>query len=347
MLITCPFCSLAGSKENLRAMILYRWTWALLASVLLGTSHLSEAGGGSVSKGSDHKTDKSKIQMLQSYAPAQERDPDDEDKVRKLTPVDGSCPVGENFSGTCQVHPLVVAYMEEDEPGDGVYDIHAAVSLDEGQTWKRMNLSNNAKRQLTYHGRPCFTKEGEDDGDDGDCDGGEHRFLQDEAQADFTFRGDNFKPAIVAKGDKILVAWTSTNCKGGVPGNQGVVVEDGPYDYEGDGDNDEDPHNKLSISDNTDRFKVKGKQSCHDYSNELPDGGNTPFSCVWAARGKVEESGVITWTKPERITSGRRDATQLVAAVSGNEAGWALAWQEDAKGLRVGEAEGSGDGMSK
>lgn len=293
------------------------------------------------------KTDKSKIQMLQSITVAQRRNPEMEDLTKVTPDTDGTCSVGENIGGQCKVHPLVVAYMEEDSTVGGAFDVNAAVSLDEGTTWKRINLSNNVKRVSTYNGRKCFKKEeeGDDgDGDDPDCDGGERRILQDEASTSFTFQGDNFKPTIVAKGSKILVAWTSKNCKGGVPGNQGDG--DGPY---GGDEDDNDPHNHLSISDrgeNKDRHLVKGRQMCVDYSDEITGAGNVPFSCVWAARGEVGSDGKTTWTKPERLTSGRRDAFQLVAAVAGSGTAWALAWQEDPKGLRVGEAAGPGDGMS-
>jgi len=294
--------------------------------LLLLTSHVSEAGGGSVSKRPTHKADKAKIQMLQSYAIAQKRDPDSEDKTTVIEPVDGKCSAGEKFGDKCKVHPLAVAYMEENEPGGMAFDIYVAVSLDEGATWKRTNLSNNVKRTSTYQGRPCFKKEEEGDDDDGDipdCDGGDHRLLhEDGGQVSFAFQGNNFKPMIVAKGNQILVAWTSKNCKGGVPGNQGDG--DGPY---GGDDDDHDPDTKLSKSDrSSDRFLVKGRQMCHDYTDEIPDGGNVPFSCVFDARGKVEGSGAVTWTKPERLTSGRRDAFQLVAAVAGNKKAWALAW---------------------
>ena len=270
------------------------------------------------------------------------RDPESEDLTDAIVPgaADGICSAGELIGGQCKVHPLAVAYMQEDDESSGVFDVHAAVSLDEGSSWKRINLSNNVKRTSTYNGRRCFTKEDEDHDDDGDgddCDGGEHRRLEGE-QVTFEFKGDNFKPMIVAKGDKILVAWTSKNCKGGVPENQGNG--DGPYG--GDGD-DRDPQNKLGRSDrdDTDRFLVKGRQMCHA---NIPDGGNVPFSCVWAARGKVETDGTIVWSKPERLTSGRRDAFQLVA--TGHSKAWALAWQEDPRGLRAGEASGPGDGMS-
>jgi hypothetical protein len=312
----------------------------LLLFVLSGTFNVLEAGGGAVSNNkSPLKTDKSKIQMLQAYAPAMNRDPDSEDRVIPINvTADGECSAGERIGidDQCKVHPLAVAYMQEDEGGG--FDIHAAVSLDEGSSWKRINLSNNAKRSSTYNGRMCFTEDEDhdDDGDGEDCDGGERRRLEGLVTT-FTFHGDNFKPTIVAKGNKILVAWTSTNCKGGVPGNQGDG--DGPYGGDEDG---ADDSNKLSSSDReSDRFLVKGRQMCHA---NIPD-KNTPFSCVWAARGIVDEKyGTIVWSKPERLTSGRRDALQLVA--SAHNKAWALAWQEDPRGMRVGEASGPGDGMS-
>ena len=171
--------------------------------------------------------------------------------------------------------------MQEDDEVGG-FDIHAAVSLDEGSSWKRINLSNNVKRTSTYNGRMCFTKKtrittmmetvktvtvANTAGYEGEV-------------TTFTFHGDNFKPTIVAKGNKILVAWTSKNCKGGVPGNQGDG--DGPY---GGDEDDADDNNKLSSSDReSDRFLVKGRQMCHA---NIPD-KNTPFSCVWAARGMVD-----------------------------------------------------------
>ena len=148
----------------------------LLLVLLLGTLRVSEAGGGDVSNGHDLKTDKSKIQMLQAYAPAMKRDPDVEDKVDDILPVEGSCLVGSKFGSTCKVHPLIVAYMQETVPGSGSYDIHAAVSLDEGGTWKRKNLSNIKAGTLYYNGPRCFTVHDEDDGDHT-----EHgRFLQED-----------------------------------------------------------------------------------------------------------------------------------------------------------------------
>ena len=302
-----------------------------VVTLLLASFQVCQGGaGGSISNKPTLKTDKPKIQMLQSFSTAYRRDPDDDEMRTEIAPLSSTlqCSVGEYDGRACKVHPLVVSYLEQD-PMSLHYDVHAAVSLDEGATWKRMNLSNNANHKRTYQG-PCFTASSEDDGDDHRADG---RMLQeDENQVVFDFYSDNSKPSIVVKGNYILVAWTSQNCKGGVPGNQA-------------GDDDTDPMNTLESTDDTDTYLVRGRQMCTDYEG-LVGLKQVPYRCVWAARGKVDPDGEIYWTKAERLTSGRRDANQLVAAVAGNQAAWAMAWQEDPRGLNVGDAEGPGDGLS-
>jgi hypothetical protein len=308
------------------------WTfWALLLSALFDTLHVAKAQGGSISNRPDNKVDKAKIQMLQSYAPAQSQILPD-----LSTPgAGGICQVGDKIGQLCKVHPLVVSYMQEVEKdetdGDGnvLYtsismDIWAAVSLDEGKTWKRDNLSKSAGSR-DYDGRKCSVLHG------GDDEGGDHRRYLEDGDGEttsFEYIVDSFKPMVVAKGNLILVAWVSKNCRGGVPGSDG----------------ESDPNNYLNLTDDSDEFQVKGHQWCHDYTGEGVDLAEVPFQCVWAARGIVASDGVTTWTKPERLTSGRRDAYQLVAV--GSKTAWALTWQEDPKGLRTGEAAGPGDGMS-
>ena len=321
-------------------MIRLTFTALLLLIVSSGTLNVLGAGGGSVSRDPSLKTDKAQIQLLQSFAPAQRRNPENDDNIEALAPANDDCEVGTLDDDICKVHPLVVTYMEEAKGNPGHFDIQAAASLDEGGSWKIMNLSKNADKSYEYHGRKCFTDESEDehDGDEHESGSG-HRLLEEEETEIFPYFGDNFKPMLAAKDNKILVAWTSTNCRGGVwgdeDGNSGVP----------------DPNNYLRESDaspsgGTDRFQVKGQQTCFDYAG-VQGLGKNPSSCVWAARGLVNTTdGTISWTKPERLTSGRRSAFQLVAAVAGNANAWALAWQEDPKGLRVGEAEGPGDGMS-
>ena len=78
---------------------------------------------------------------------------------------------------------------------------------------------------------------------------------------------------------------------------------------------------------------------------DYPEKGEVPYSCVWAARGVIGSDGDVQWFKPERLTSGRRDAHQLFAG-AGEDVAFAIVWQEDPKGLVPGEGDGPGDGWS-
>jgi hypothetical protein len=105
-------------------------------------------------------------------------------------------------------------------------------------------------------------------------------------------------------------------------------------DYPGD-----DPYWKDDL------FGVSGPQRSVTY-DEYPEMGEVGFSCVWTARGVVDPAnGEIEWFKPERLTSGRRDAFQLFAG-AGEDVAFAIVWQEDPKGLRPGEGDGPGEGWS-
>jgi len=129
----------------------------------------------------------------------------------------------------------------------------------------------------------------------------------------------------------------------------------------------------------TDIWGVRGQQQSVNY-DEVDDVaelgiGEIPYSCLWTARGvivtqkeidegmfaslnieddpetpdidetEVIELGDIVWYKPERITSGRRDA-YIPVVNSARGAGFAIAWQEDPKGLRPGKGKGPGEGWS-
>lgn len=116
-----------------------------------------------------------------------------------------------------------------------------------------------------------------------------------------------------------LIAWTSKNCRGG--GYEPLAEED--------------------------KYQVDGSQRCRDYTGEVEGLGQVPYSCVWTARGILDpENSIMVWTKGEQLTTGRRDAFQLFAAVSGDGKAWGLVWQEDPSGLRPGEQAGPGEGMS-
>jgi len=76
----------------------------------------------------------------------------------------------------------------------------------------------------------------------------------------------------------------------------------------------------------------------------------TPYECCTGEfTGTCEVDAIavgdIVWFKPERITSGRRDAyIPMVDAARG--AGFAIVWQEDPSGLRPGKGKGPGEGWS-
>ncbi len=59
----------------------------------------------------------------------------------------------------------------------------------------------------------------------------------------------------------------------------------------------------------------------------------------------LTEASYVMWTKPERLTSGKRDAN-LPAVDCAKGAGCILTWQEDPEGLRPGQGLGPGEGWS-
>jgi hypothetical protein len=106
-----------------------------------------------------------------------------------------------------------------------------------------------------------------------------------------------------------------------------------------------------------DLFGVGGPQESVNYTElGFPEVGEIPYSCVWTARGKllagddqatpeVIETTHVRWARPERLTSGTRDANLPVIDCAAG-AGCVLTWQEDPEGLRPGTAMGPGEGWS-
>lgn len=89
----------------------------------------------------------------------------------------------------------------------------------------------------------------------------------------------------------------------------------------------------------TDAFVPSGVQKTVRY----PDSGNieVPFYAVYAVRST--DAGA-TWSAPQRLTDGSRDATE--DSDRGTGSAWTITWQEDPLGLQPGEAEGPGEGGS-
>jgi hypothetical protein len=180
------------------------------------------------------------------------------------------------------------------------------------------------------------------------------------------YPGGTYNVFFSTVGNKTLVAWPSRFCQQGQP----------TYSYAWDGDDEGLTEDQLAKRDAlvtlfnetssfslledlylTDLFGVAGSQRSIDFATEgYPQAGEVPFGCVWTARGvllpgddprteEVEEASHMVWTKPERLTSGRRDPNRIeVAGVAG--AGFVMTWQEDPDGLRPGQGEGPGEGWS-
>lgn len=242
--------------------------------------------------------------------------------------------------------PLVVTFWDEADSEDRTYNIltgdevgvdirrdaWASVSLDDGETWKETNLSESAL---------------------------ESSF---KLRNGLDFPGDVTDAVHAVAGNKILVAWTSKYCAQGSPRYSLKDLNgDGIPDQNVGGDDAAQPMYP-------DPFGVSGNQRSIDYTQWMHHGsypfahiGEVPFSCVWTARGTIEQvistNGTpddtsddrlawgVRWRKAERLTSGKRDAFKL--AIDGVEgAGMALVWQEDPEGLRPGYGEGPGVGWS-
>ena len=209
--------------------------------------------------------------------------------------------------------PLIITFTDAD-PVTHADDTWVAVSRDDGNTWKRKNLSRSGDRS-------SFTTE-----------------------AGEVYYGYCKKPVFQVKANKILVCWTSKYARGGKPAYSIDLEDDYSYD---------DPYYTDDI------WGVGGPQRSVDYATEgFPEVGEVPYSTVWTCRGLILTKkdltmvpwnngtyveGDVVWFKPERLTSGRRDAN-LIFTGAASSAGFGLVWQEDPKGLRPGRAVGPGPG---
>jgi len=211
-----------------------------------------------------------------------------------------------------EAKPIVAVYTDA-VPETGCEDIFAAISRDDGNTFKRKNLSRAADKS-------SFS-----------------------LANGFPYCGHAKKPVFQVKGNNILVAWTSKYANGGKP-LYAVSLEDeyttddnyytediwgvaGPqrsHDYTEDGfpEVGEVPYSAVWVARGTIVTQAM-----------INSGG------FWAQY----PVGEIVWFKPERLTSARRDANQVFMGAA-DGAGFAIAWQEDPEGLRPGSALGPGPG---
>jgi hypothetical protein len=202
----------------------------------------------------------------------------------------------------------------------GDFDAFVGVSLDDGTSWKTTNISRSADLS-------SFTlKNGTE------------------------YPGDVHNVVHQVFGDNILMVWVSKLCEGGTPlYSLDPTVEAAYFDDL------ELTYGKDAVY-LYDLFGVGGTQGSVDYAEQgWPEVGEIPYSCVWSARGKLlagddpstteAEATYVMWTKPERLTSGRRDAN-LPAVDCAAGAGCMFTWQEDPEGLRPGLGLGPGEGWS-
>jgi hypothetical protein len=291
------------------------------------------------------ESDHAQLSMMQFYVPATKADGSATTIIYYADRDDDNQPDEQLFTRE-NAKPLVVTYQDEHPDGAAAYDIltgdevgvnirrdaFAAISLDDGETWKEVNLSESA---------------------------GESSIITDEIDgSSHNFPGDVTEVVHAVAGNQILVAWTSKYCEQGSPR---YSLKD--FDNDGIPDSSSDFPGEEGVPLYVDLFQVAGNQGTIDYTDWMHHGeypfahiGVIPFSCVWTARGTVEYKSTgqgsdietawgVRWRKAERLTSGRRDAFKL--ALDGVEgAGFALTWQEDPEGLRPGYGEGPGEGWS-
>lgn len=251
---------------------------------------------------------KAKLELMQGYVPAQKANGDLVNLEYYERVYDENGGYVDNLTETrYEAKPLITAYTDE-VPGTGASDVFAAVSRDDGASWKITNISKSADKS-------SFKLENGQD-----------------------YPGDVRKPQVRIKGNYVLVAWTSTFARTGKP-TYAIKVGDDP-ESEGYYPHD-DPYYEEDI------WGVSGPQRSLDYTDlGYPEVGEIPFSVVWTCRGVInQETGEITWYKPERLSSGRRDACQIMME-GAEDVGFAVVWQEDPEGLRPGEQAGPGEGWS-
>jgi len=285
-------------------------TLMLATTVFAGSNEDGEMLRRNVSKTPDQETGHAGMTMMSFYVPAQSSNGEPAE-------IDYNDAEGADVTTRTYAQPLLINYVdgiegdeEEHDDGEmtvqggvsfGARDAFVALSLDDGVSWKRANVSNHASHS-------SFTL----------ANGTE-------------YPGDAATMVHDVAGNRVLAAWISKYCLGG----------EAAYTLK---DEDENPIYP-------DYFGVAGSQGSVDYTLQgHPEVGEVPFGCVWTARGELlynAEDSIydITWTKPERLTSGRRDPNRLEIAAA-DDAGFVIVWQEDPEGLKPGTGEGPGEGWS-
>jgi hypothetical protein len=306
---------------NARKRILVLLSLLITFSMIFG-SVLADDGAmhrRNVPKTPEQETERANLNHMSFYVPAQKSDGTLITEGITYYDINGALVDTREYA-----KPLVSVYIdalpEEHEEiitvtsggaGIGAHDAYAAVSLDDGATWKRTNLSNSADLS-------SFT-----------------------LANGIEFPGDAHNMTFAIAGDKVLVGWISRYCDGGSPSytftDEDVEALQTEFDLP-----------DLYVRD---IWGVAGTQKSVDFTLQgFPEVGEIPYSCVWSARGQLlldEDTSLyeLVWTKAERLTSGVRDANRLEMNAD-SAAGFMMTWQEDPEGLRPGLGLGPGEGWS-
>ena len=215
-------------------------------------------------------------------------------------------PLVANYTDGAVTHVEGIGFI-----GHGKRDAYAAVSFDDGATWKKTNLSNSGTKKIKVltEGSPFF------------------------------YYGDVIRAYTHMAGNKVMAIWASRYCDQGNPAYLLAPADGTPATVV-------DP---LTGKPYQDLFAVRGQQGYVEYE-DYPAVGKVPYACVWTARGTIEKNAttgksVMLWRQAERLTSGVRDANRIEVSCALN-AGCAVSWQEDPEGMRPGDGEGPGEGWS-
>ena len=189
---------------------------------------------------------------------------------------------GELIRVATEAKPVVTIYCDEVETG--AHDVFASISRDDGNTWKRRNISRMADRS-------SFTL----------------------ADGVTEYYGHCKKPVFQVKGNKILVAWTTKFAKGGKPRysintcddpdtEEIETAEDGncqiicrPASSLGDEEICEPDYPYDDDYWVDDIWGVAGPQRSVDYTDQgYPEVGEVPYSAVWTARAVILTASDLT-----------------------------------------------------
>ena len=324
------------------------------------------------------------VQMMRFYVPSQ-------NNAGTLVPVVYKRPDGVTLGERNMAKPLIAAFndgtvvdpswtnpvtgedFEPAHPGHGKRDAYSQISLDDGSTWRRGNLSNSSSLVvgpifvIDHSGKYVCDTTGLNGQQAADLDKNptaercDYFYYGDSPETpDPTPRdivngihvidsahlveenvnggGDVTMVGQAVVGNNILVSWVSKLCTGGVSPLDTLPTLTNPYGI-------------LGLQGYTDYalLKAEGELGASDL-NAIHTIGKVPNSCLWVRRGRIIENtatggSTIEWWPSERLTSGVRDAYKL--EVAGHEnAGFAIVWQEDPEGLASGSGEGPGEGWS-